>query len=110
MPHRPSGDFRPPMLLAVTALKLIAEIALLALLGRFILGLLAGAKRDQNLFYQLLSVLTRPFERLTRALSPRQVLDRHIPLATGLLLLSLWFISLLMKVQICVEIGVEQCR
>jgi len=98
------------MLLAVTALKLIAEIALLALLGRFVLGLLAGSKRDQNPFYQLLGVLTRPFEQLTRVISPRQVLDRHIPLAASVLLLSLWFVCLLMKVQICVEIGIEQCR
>ena len=98
------------MLLAVTSIKLLAEIALLALLGRFVLGLLAGDKRDSNLVYQLLSVLTRPVERLVRWVSPRQVLDRHIPLAAGLLLLSVWFVSTLLKVQICLEIGVQQCR
>jgi hypothetical protein len=36
------------MLLVVTTLKLLAEIALLSMAGRFVLGLLAGAKRDQN--------------------------------------------------------------
>jgi hypothetical protein len=98
------------MLLVVTSIKLLAEIALLALFGRFVLGLLAGAKRDGNFFYQLLSVITRPVERLTRWISPKLVLDRHIPLAAGLLLLSVWFISTLFKVQLCVEIGVESCR
>ncbi len=98
------------MLLAVTALKLLSEIALMALLGRFVLGLLAGAKRDTNLFYQLLGFVTQPVEKLVRAMSPKQVLDRHVPLATGALLLSIWFISTLMKVQMCLEIGVEQCR
>lgn len=98
------------MLLTVTAIKLLAEIALLALVGRWFLGLLAGAKREGNLFYQLLGVVTRPVERLTRLISPRVVLDRHIPLAAGMLLLSVWVISTLMKVQICVEIGVAQCR
>lgn len=98
------------MLLAVTAVKLVAEIALLALLGRFVLGLLAGAKRESNLFYQMLSIVTRPVERLTRAISPRVVLDRHIPLAAGALMLAVWFVSTLMKIQVCAEIGVAVCR
>ena len=98
------------MLLVVTSLKLLAEIALLALIGRWLLGLLAGAKRDSNPIYQLLSFVTRPVEKLTRAISPKLVLDRHIPLAAGLLLLSVWLVSTLMKIQICVQIGVEACR
>ena len=98
------------MLLLVTSVKLLAEIALLALVGRWLLGLLAGASRDRNVFYQALSIVTRPVERVVRAISPRLVLDRHIPLAAGLLLLSIWFISTLMKIQICAEIGVAQCR
>lgn len=98
------------MLLFVTSLKLVAEIALLALVGRWLLGLLAGARRESNLFYQLLSIVTRPVERLTRAISPRLVLDRHIPLAAGLLMLSLWFVCTLTKISICAEIGMEQCR
>lgn len=98
------------MLLVVTSVKLLAEIALLALAGRWLLGLLAGAKRDGNLFYQVLSIVTRPVERLTRLISPRVVLDRHIPLAAGLLLLSVWVVVTLMKIQICAEIGVAQCR
>ncbi|MFN7696182.1 MAG: hypothetical protein ACK5O3_19270 [Burkholderiales bacterium] len=102
--------FDRAMLFAVTVLKLLSEVALMALLGRFVLGLLAGAKRDNNLFYQLLGFVTQPVEKLVRMISPKQVLDRHIPLATGALLLSVWVISTLMKVQICMEIGVDQCR
>ena len=49
------------MLLLVSSIKLIAEIALMALIGQWLLGLLAGATRDTNLFYQLLTVLTGPF-------------------------------------------------
>lgn len=98
------------MLFAVTALKLLTEIALMALLGRFVLGLLAGAKRDDNLIYQLFGFATQPVEKLVRWLSPKQVLDRHIPLAAGVLLLSVWFLSTLMKVQLCVEVGVDACR
>lgn len=98
------------MLTLVTALKLVAEIALLALAGQWILGLLAGSKREQNLFYQLLSVMTRPFLRLARAVSPRVVLDRHVPVVAFLLLGFLWVLSLLAKVQVCLQIGMEACR
>ena len=34
-------------------LKLIAEIALMALAGQWVLGLLAGARRDGNFFYRV---------------------------------------------------------
>jgi len=98
------------MLLGITLIKLIAEIALLALLGRWLLGLLAGPKREANLFYQVLGIVTRPVERLTRLLSPRLVLDRHIPLATGLLLASTWVVVTLLKIQTCLQIGVQQCQ
>lgn len=98
------------MLLLTSALKLIAEIALLAMVGQWLLGLLAGARREQNFFYQLLGILTRPFTRLTRLISPRVVLDRHIPLATFLLLLSLWLVVTMTKISLCLQIGVAQCQ
>lgn len=98
------------MLLLTSSLKLIAEIALLAMLGQWLLGLLAGAKRDSNFFYQMLAVLTRPFVRLTRLISPRVILDRHIPLAAFLLLLSLWLVATVIKINICLQLGVAQCQ
>ncbi len=98
------------MLLLTSSLKLIAEIALLAMAGQWLLGLLAGAKREGNFFYQLLAVLTKPFVRLTRAISPRVVLDRHIPLAAFLLLLSIWLVVTVVKINLCLQIGVNQCQ
>ena len=97
-------------LLTISILKLLAEIALMALLGRWLLGLLAGQQRERNVFYQLLGIVTAPVQRLTRWISPRQVLDRHIPLAAAALLLSTWVIVTLLKIQTCVQIGVQQCR
>lgn len=98
------------MLLLVNILKTIAEIALMALVGQWVLGLLAGPKRDTNFFYQLLSVMTRPFVRLARLLSPPVVLDRHVPLVAFLLLAFGWLAVTVMKINICVEIGVEHCK
>ncbi|MBK9363916.1 MAG: hypothetical protein IPM99_23715 [Rubrivivax sp.] len=98
------------MLLLVSSIKLVAEIALLALAGQGLLGLLAGARRDSNFFYRLLQVMTKPFVRGARWLTPRIVLDRHVPLVAFLLLGFVWVFSTLAKVRICLEIGVQACR
>ena len=98
------------MLLFVSSVKLVAEIALLALAGQFLLGLLAGKKRESNFFYKLLQVLTGPFVKGMRAITPRVVIDRHIPLAAFVLLSTVWVVSTITKINICLQIGVEQCR
>lgn len=98
------------MLLVVSSVKLVAEIALMALAGQWLLGLLAGPKRDTNLFYQLLQIVTRPFVKAVRFITPRVVLDRHIPLAAFVALGMLWIIVTLAKIQMCVQIGVQQCQ
>lgn len=98
------------MLLLVSSVKLIAEIALLALLGQWIVGLLAGARRQQNLFYQMLAIVGRPFVRLARWVSPRVVLDRHVPLVAFLLLSFVWLAATVTKIQTCVRIGVALCQ
>lgn len=98
------------MLLLVEILKLVAEIALMALLGQFVLGLLAGAKREQNMVYQLFQVLTRPFIAGARLISPRIVLDRHLPLVAFLLLSFVWMVATITKIDICVRMGVHLCK
>ena len=98
------------MLLLVSAVKLIAEIALMALAGQFLLGVLAGQKREGNFFYKLLQVLTGPFVKAMRLITPKVVIDRHIPLAAFVLLATVWVIVTIVKVNLCIQIGVEQCR
>jgi hypothetical protein len=98
------------LLLFVNSLKLIAEIALMALLGQWLLGLLAGPKRETNFFYRLLKVITQPVIRVARLLSPRVVIDRHVPLVAFLLLAFGWFAVTMMKINLCVQLGVEVCK
>lgn len=98
------------MLILVSIVKLLAEIALLALVGQGVLALLAGAKRDQNLFYQLLKILTRPFLAGARFITPKVVLDRHVPIVAFLLLFFVWVAATMTKISICVQIGVEMCK
>ena len=98
------------MLLMVLTVKLVAEIALMALLSQWLLGLLAGAKRETNMFYKLLQVITGPFIKVTRMISPRFVLDRHVPLGAFLLLSVVWFVAVIAKINLCLQIGPGACR
>ena len=98
------------MLAFANIVKLVAEIALMAVFGQWVLGLLAGARKDQNLFYQILQAVGRPFVVLARFVSPRLVLDRHVPLVAFLLLVFIWLLATIYRVQTCLQIGVELCK
>lgn len=98
------------MLFVVSIFKLLAEVALLALLGQGVLALLAGGKRGQNLFYQVLQIVTRPVLAAARFISPKVVIDRHVPLVAALLLFFIWVVATITKISLCVQIGVEQCK
>jgi hypothetical protein len=98
------------VLLLIEILKLLAEIALMALAGQWVLGLLAGRRRNENLFYQLFQVLTRPLIAGARLISPRVVLDQHLPLVAFLLMVFVWIVATMTKIDICVRIGVHLCQ
>jgi hypothetical protein len=98
------------LLTLVSIFKLLAEIALLAFAGQWVLGILAGAKRDQNLFYQVLQVMTRPLVAGARYITPSVVLERHVPLVAFLLLAFVWIAATVTKISICLEIGVDLCK
>lgn len=98
------------MLVLVEILKMLAEIALLSLAGQWVLGLLAGAKREGNLVYKLFQVLTRPLISGARLISPRVVLDRHLPMVAFLLLTFVWVVATITKIDMCVRMGVHLCK
>ena len=77
-------------LLLVVILKALAELAGMFLLGRGLLWVLAGRKRMDNVFYQVLAVVTDPLLRAARWLAPRVVVDSHIPLVAFALVLWVW--------------------
>ena len=75
------------MALTLLVVKNLLFVALFALLGQWIVGIFNWGKREQNVIWQLFAVIAKPFTWLVRKLTPRQVLDQHIPLATLLVLL-----------------------
>lgn len=98
------------MLSFLNIAQLVLYIALLALVGQGLLHLLIGAKRDRNMFYQMLQILSKPFTLLVRKLTPKLVEDRHVPLVTFFLLLILYAVVTFEKIALCVESGMEGCR
>lgn len=98
------------MLFVVSALKLITEIALMALLGQGVLAVLAGSRRESNLVYKVLRDIASTFVALARIVSPRVVLDRHLPVVAFLLLACGWIAVTLAKIDLCMRIGAEPCQ
>jgi hypothetical protein len=77
-------------LLAIVVVKALAELTGMFLLGRGALYVLAGQKRETNLFYQILCVVTNPMIRLARQITPRVIIDRHIPYVAFIVILWIW--------------------
>ena len=98
------------MLAVATTFKLLAEIALLALLGQWMVGVLAGTNRASNPVYRVLQLVGRPWICAARWLSPRVIADRHLPWVAVLLLVLAWMVAAFAKVAICLQIGVALCR
>jgi hypothetical protein len=98
------------LLLFLSLVKLTCEIALMALLGQGVLFALAGDKRDSNFFYQLLTVLTKPFTKVARLLTPAAVADKHVPVVAFFILLIIWAVATLEKVQHCLSVNMVGCR
>lgn len=98
------------MLTLILAAKAVTEIALLALLGQWMLGVLSGQRRELNPFYRVLQTVGQPVLALARRLSPRWVVDRHVPLVAVLLLVWVWVALTLAKLSLCLQIGVAQCQ
>jgi len=72
-------------------LQTLIMVAGLSLFGQLVVGIFNWNRRHENFVYQLFSILTRPFVRVVRLITPRVVLDQHVPLATFLLLLIGYF-------------------
>ena len=98
------------MLLAIVIAKSLIELSLLFIVGRFLLGLLAGAKRSTNIFWQMLDIAAKPALWLTRRVSPKLILDQHIPLAAASWLLIAWVLVVKLKIDLCLQMGAAACQ
>lgn len=87
----------------IVILKALTEVAAVAFLGQGVLWVIAGAKRDQNVVYNLFKTLTSPFTRATRAVTPRIIVDAHIGLVAFFLLMVLWIVLTAIKIKMVLD-------
>lgn len=101
------------MLTFLNLLQLVLYVALLALVGQGVLYVLAGARRDSNVFYKLLQVVAKPFTALVRRITPKAVADSQVPVVTFLLLVVVYAIVTFERADLCVTqglVGQAGCR
>ena len=79
-----------PELLILGVLRALVEVAMLFLLGQGLLGLLAGQRRHTNTMYKLFLIVTGPVVKAMRMVTPRQIIDKHIPFMAFAVLFWLW--------------------
>ena len=101
------------MLTVLNLVQLVLYIALLALLGQGVLYVLAGARRDTNVFYKLLQLMAKPFTWLVRKITPKQVSDTQVPVVTFCLLAVIYMVVTFERADLCVTqglVGQPGCR
>jgi len=91
----------PTDVVLVVVLRALVEVAGWFLLGQGVLYVLAGSARDRNPIYQFFRLLTKPVVRLTRTITPKTILDRHVPAVAFFLLLWVWLGLALVKRYLC---------
>jgi hypothetical protein len=87
----------------IVILKALTEVAGVAFMGQGVLWVITGAKRDRNMVYNLFKTVTSPVTRLTRAITPRIVIDAHIGLVAFFLLMVIWLVLTALKIKIVME-------
>ena len=94
-------------MLLLSLVRVLVEVAGFALLGQGVLALLAGNRRHDNPVYRLFALVTAPAVRAVRLVTPRFILDRHLPFVAFFLLFWLWLGLAFAKRTICLVNGLN---
>jgi hypothetical protein len=102
-------------LFLIRTVKLVIEIAGLALIGQalvYALSRVVGQDPSGNFFYRTLKTIVSPFSWLVRRVTPKVVDDKHIPIAVfGLLAIAyVWVLFMLADVCIGHGLTIAQCQ
>lgn len=92
--------------------KALVEIAAVALIGRGIVALFAGANRDRNVIYVVFKIITQPAVKLARLITPAKLVrDTHLPMVAFFISFWVWVMLLFAIAHSCGQAGlnVAQC-
>lgn len=90
------------MLNLVVILKGLVEFAALLIVGQGLVYLLSFGKHEENVIYRFMRLLTSPVVRIARWVSPRVVVDRHVPAVALFMLFVVWVFLTVMKYQLLI--------
>jgi uncharacterized protein YggT (Ycf19 family) len=79
------------MAFALLVLQTLVLVAGLALLGQGVVGIFNWPGRRQNLVYRLFELIASPVVKVIRWITPKVVLDQHIPIAAFMVLFFAYF-------------------
>lgn len=84
-------------LFLISALRALVEVALLALIGQGAVALLSGARRAANPIYRIFQIVTAPVLRAVRWVTPKAIIDKHLPFVAFFVLFWLWILLAYVK-------------
>ncbi|HYC35959.1 MAG TPA: hypothetical protein VEC19_06025 [Usitatibacter sp.] len=82
------------------AIKAVVEVAGCAYLGQALVAAFAGARRHENIVYQIFKILTNPVDKAVRFVMPRFIPDRHIPFVSFGILIWVWLFAIVMLARV----------
>lgn len=102
-------------LFVLRLVKLVLEIALFALAGQGLVWMMiraVGQPAERNFAYRTLQTIASPFTGLVRLITPKFVVDRHIPWATFALLAVAWVWATFAIANTCIGAGltIAECQ
>ena len=93
------------MLTTVTVAKALVEFAGFLLLGQGLVFLLSFGRHESNPIYRFLRFLTGPVVQPMRAITPRFVVDQHVPAIALFILFWVWVALKFWQVVLAHEAG-----
>jgi hypothetical protein len=100
--HKREKHMTSPELFFISIVRVLVEVAGYALIGQGILAILAGKSRNGNIVYRLMQTISSPAVKLVRFVTPRVIIDKHIPFVTFFLLFWLWIGLNVAKRYVCI--------
>lgn len=97
----------PTEIIMVSMLRSLVEVAGLVLLLRGAMWLLGPRARKGNFVYDIFTIASMPFIRLTRLIMPRVVRDAYIPAIAFLLVFAVWIALAAGQQALCVQRAVQ---
>ena len=99
----------PADIATIAIFHALIEVAMLMFLERGLMWLFGPRARQGNFFYDVLTIGTAPFVKVTRAITPKFVRDKYIPAEAFLLVLLIWLALGIAKAALCTSHGIASC-